>query len=175
MTLIPHAAVAAVLLGAVTAAHAVPYSWPTTSERPYAKLTLNGETVCATWLRPRCDVGAGEYRLHLFSSTWMDQSSMITISEEPGPSSDEIVFVLEECTGEAGATFVECAARCPVGFTSLGTECGFNTFEHQEMALHSAFAGECTWVAIDQSEPDSEGLRSVVEDNFAAATSCQAR
>ena len=70
-------------------AHAVPYTLPTSGERPHTKLTDGGVLLCATWRDAgACDVPAGTYTLHRFTRSWQDRTSTVEIGDAP-PANDD--------------------------------------------------------------------------------------
>jgi len=78
---------AAILLGTASAVQAVPYTLPTSTERPFAQLqpATGGATLCATWIdEGACDVAPGTFRLVTYTLGWIGRSEPVTVAPSSG-------------------------------------------------------------------------------------------
>jgi len=145
---------AAMMLLTATAAHAVPYTLPSTAERPYAQLQpADGSALlCATWVRGgECDVAPGTYRLVTYGTDWSGESRNVTIGQPgSGPVLTRASSVCDEAdegtivTTDDQST-ARCAASCPLGTVPIATSCDVADGATFQPNLISASGGQCLW------------------------------
>lgn len=141
------------LLLASAAAHAVPYTLPTSDARPFAQLqpTGGGATLCATWLNDgACDVEPGTYRLVTYDTSWQGLAEPVTISDASVPSALSVTMVEQQCdTGDFffdnGVRVVACTASCPTGTIVIATQCRALDTAIRGLGLSTASGGNCIW------------------------------
>jgi len=151
---------AATLLLTATAAHAVPYTLPSSAERPYAQLqSADGSMMlCATWVRSgECDVAPGNYRLVTYTPDWTGQSSSVTIGESSsGITLSEAFEICDQAEPDTIVTIDEqstaqCTASCPAGTVPISTSCTVTDARTFQPTLIEFGGGSCLW-----ANPNSE-------------------
>lgn len=144
------------MLLTASAAHAIPYTLPSTGDRPYAQLqSADGlQLLCATWFRDgQCDVPAGNYRLVTYTADWSGQSSNITIGEPSNDISPIFTRASSICDVADEGTIIttdeqstaSCTASCPIGTVPISTQCSAADAATFQPTLISASGGQCLW------------------------------